>query len=866
MRIFKIIFIFGLFFTFANMAAAQTPASIAGGDITYISLGNNTYRFTLTVYRDCASEMLDTTQIATITGCGIAPQTLILHSISGIGSFDPICPQIPTTCQGGTRFGITQHLYTATYTFPTTCNEWTIAVAMESRTISDNIASSANTPFYIQAKLNNTVANNSPDFVQPSIFYTCVNQPVTYYPGIIDMEGDSLVYSIVNPLFSADSSLAFQPNFNLNQPFSTASGFSISSTTGGLTFTPTVIGQKVALTINVKEYRNGVLIGTLMRNMFFVVEDCFINTAPQFSALNNVTNAVLSTQNGVDDLRACVGQPMAFSITANDVDSFQNLQVNISSGCPGSTTSITTNADGSKTLHFVWQANAATVGVHTITLQVRDNYCPVGTIFTKTITVTVPFVNAQTDVRTLCKGNNTPINLSAQAQETTNGAYVWTAFPSTNALASGANIATSLTETTVFTVTYQDNICNAQDTILVKAYGGLSLTPANITNYCPISDAPIALNAAFANPAPSNPVQCGVGNITQCTGAANNRTIGGVGLNTLAAGGVGTPYQGFWHDGRLEILFTAAELTTAGLRTGLIFGLQFNVSQKNSTAPYKNFTIKMGCTNLSNFTSTSLFTENLSTVYSNAAGVTTTIGLNNYILQTPYRWDGSSNVLIQICFDNTSFTGYDHVTMSQTAENSILYSRQDGVSGCALTLPIASKTRADIVLRNCPIVPPTVPPPYTWTVLPAANGDFNNANISNPQATVWANQTNTTVQYIVNATDGRCPFADTLTVLTSADPLCLTALSSFGESLKSGIRLSPNPSAAAFSLVFGSEQWLDATIKITDIVGKTIFVQQKSFIAANETLYIETENWAAGIYFVKIENESGKAILKMVKQ
>jgi hypothetical protein len=80
-----------------------------------------------------------------------------------------------------------------------------------------------------------------------------------------------------------------------------------------------------------------------------------------------------------------------------------------------------------------------------------------------------------------------------------------------------------------------------------------------------------------------------------------------------------------------------------------------------------------------------------------------------------------------------------------------------------------------------------------------------------------------------------------------------------------GITLFPNPIASSFNIFFGSAKWLNATISVTDIAGRTITTLEKSLIAPNETLNIVSADWAAGIYFVTISNATDKKVTKIVK-
>ena len=178
----------------------------------------------------------------------------------------------------------------------------------------------------------------------------------------------------------------------------------------------------------------------------------------------------------------------------------------------------------------------------------------------------------------------------------------------------------------------------------------------------------------------------------------------------------------------------------------------------------------MGCTNATSLTAAAGFLNASTTVFSNPS-VTTALGANTYTLTTPYRWDGVSNLIIEVCFDNTAFTQYDQVNYTTTAYTSVLYRRVDGSTGCTLTAPTAATSRPDVILRNCAIVPPVAGVTYAWTVSPAASGSVNNAAAQNPIATVTGAQ-GSIVRYIVQGSDGTCTSRDTVIVNVNCNLLC----------------------------------------------------------------------------------------------
>ena len=105
---------------------------------------------------------------------------------------------------------------------------------------------------------------------------------------------------------------------------------------------------------------------------------------------------------------------------------------------------------------------------------------------------------------------------------------------------------------------------------------------------------------------------------------------------------------------RMQALYTAVELQAAGL-TGLsnINSLMFKITTKNSTKPFTGFTISMANSTLTTlgagFTaSAASFTQVWTGDYSSVAGN------NLFNLTQPFVWDGVSNIIVQVCFDNGS--------------------------------------------------------------------------------------------------------------------------------------------------------------------------------------------------------------------
>lgn len=159
------------------------------------------------------------------------------------------------------------------------------------------------------------------------------------------------------------------------------------------------------------------------------------------------------------------------------------------------------------------------------------------------------------------------------------------------------------------------------------------------------------------------------------------------------------PFRGQFSDSRTQIVYLASELTARGFKAGNINSIGFNVTTKASTAPFNGFTIKMKNTTIATANG-GAFEPGANTVYG-PVNYSTTAGQNTFNLTTPFAWDGVSNVLIDICYDNTVGTATDNV--AGTAGLSLChFERIDNAAGCSLptaTFIFTGGARPDITFN-----------------------------------------------------------------------------------------------------------------------------------------------------------------------
>ncbi|MCK5788566.1 MAG: hypothetical protein KAH32_06185, partial [Chlamydiia bacterium] len=142
-----------------------------------------------------------------------------------------------------------------------------------------------------------------------------------------------------------------------------------------------------------------------------------------------------------------------------------------------------------------------------------------------------------------------------------------------------------------------------------------------------------------------------------------------------------TPYGNYYWGSKEQYLILASELTAMGISAGPIASVQFDVVAINSCPSLSGYELKIGQTNVG---ALSTWISGLTSVY-NPGSYTPVVGWNEHLFSTPYVWDGVSNLVIQVCFNNSSYIGNASVNSSTTTFNSVLNYHSDNSGVCANT-------------------------------------------------------------------------------------------------------------------------------------------------------------------------------------
>ncbi|MBC7694367.1 MAG: T9SS type A sorting domain-containing protein [Burkholderiales bacterium] len=183
---------------------------------------------------------------------------------------------------------------------------------------------------------------------------------------------------------------------------------------------------------------------------------------------------------------------------------------------------------------------------------------------------------------------------------------------------------------------------------------------------------------------------------TTTSSASNTLTIGtGTGTGTTV-----TPYGTYYMDEKVQYIITKAELVAAGYSStnNIIKSLAFNVASA-STQVMNGFTIKVRHTTAAAFGSTTFLSNtNMTTVYS--ANTTASVGWKTHSFTTPFTYNGTDNLLVEICFDNSAYSTDTKTYFTTTSTYNTLYLRSDVAAGgvCVNTTGSLSYSRPNMRL------------------------------------------------------------------------------------------------------------------------------------------------------------------------
>ena len=251
----------------------------------------------------------------------------------------------------------------------------------------------------------------------------------------------------------------------------------------------------------------------------------------------------------------------------------------------------------------------------------------------------------------------------------------------------------------------------------------------------------------------TTPTSCGL-SPDPCYGTSSTGSVG-TGLASNTSFGWPAPFGGLRNSARHQMLIRATELTAAGFSAGLITGIALDVATINGTTNYDNFTVGMTCT----ANSALGFAWTPTTQVVPPTNVTLNTGWNWLSFPTPFMWDGTSNIIVETCFDNTGSTTTQNTSTryTTTAFISVIYYQNFTNFACNNPgITSGSFNRPNINFEFCA---PASPGAYTYQWNP--NVAITDTSVHDPSVFPPAT---TTYEAIVFDTFGVCQDTADITI------------------------------------------------------------------------------------------------------
>ncbi|MCZ2276901.1 MAG: gliding motility-associated C-terminal domain-containing protein [Bacteroidia bacterium] len=285
-----------------SLAPPASGTHIVGGDFTYRWLNGNYFEIKLKVYRDCNPGNAGFDQSVTIGIFDKATDILINSPVISLTESNPVTINGPSSsCPVPSGICVEYALFIDTVfiadnpggyylVWERCCRNSTILNMQEP--LRTGMAFCMEMP-------DPALHNSSPQFLNNPLPFFCESQPLNYNFTVSDPDGDSVVYELVTPL-AGNTGLPnqstpitvlpsplpapyplinWQPGYSLSNICNSNPALSINSSTGEITVTAQNLGM-YAMAVLVREYRNGIMIGCVRREIEFSVILC-IGSNPQ---------------------------------------------------------------------------------------------------------------------------------------------------------------------------------------------------------------------------------------------------------------------------------------------------------------------------------------------------------------------------------------------------------------------------------------------------------------------------------------------------------------------------------------------------------------------------------------------------------
>lgn len=354
---------------------------VVGGEIAYTWVSGLTYKVKLKLHRDCMGSGLGTAALITASSASLSQNINFNGTLISSGILNSICSSLTTTCTNPSSLfpGFEYYIYEGTVTLPAAASDWKFEYGICCRNSAiNNLVNPLSANTYVYSSLDNLNSaggfNNSVKFMLDNSELYAVNQTFTINHAVIDIDGDSLSYSVVTPMNTASLNCTFTPGCSVGNPLGSSGTFSINPVNGDITFHSTVLSIN-AVAIKVDEYRNGLLIASTIKDFELVFINAGTNAPPAISGINGGTSFVTS-------VNLCSGSSISFTLNGSDPNPTDSVHLNVvATDITGYTT--TSNGALQETMTFNWTPSVADIRPqpYLLVVEAKDNSCTNNTTY-----------------------------------------------------------------------------------------------------------------------------------------------------------------------------------------------------------------------------------------------------------------------------------------------------------------------------------------------------------------------------------------------------------------------------------------------------------------------------------------------------
>ena len=308
----------GLFFILLCFGYSIRGSHLMGGEIVVQNDQVGNHEILLTLYRDITGIALPNTQTLNVFDSGGNIVSTIISNLDST-AHHPVFG-IPNGSLLPNNFYSTEIYFYSAF-FPCFIpGNYTVSWDNCCRNPSViNMINPGSLSMYLECNftVDLTSSTSSPYFLSPPIVCVPLNTPWQYNPLPFDSEGDSLHWTLGIPFEYVPGN--FPNGYPIagysTPPSSIGGGLSINSFTGEISWTASTIGNYV-YTVICEEYRNGIKLGEIRRDMQFIVIPN--GNLPLISNLNNFS----TNQNGIPYFESMVNNSLDLELYVLDSSSF----------------------------------------------------------------------------------------------------------------------------------------------------------------------------------------------------------------------------------------------------------------------------------------------------------------------------------------------------------------------------------------------------------------------------------------------------------------------------------------------------------------------------------------------------------------